>query len=121
MDKLFDSDTNPLAGIILAAMIQYGEKLLDEENILYLYSEIYEYLTIIIGNIDDINYLNFDIISDKNIDFIEIKPKNLTTALWFCGIFPKDCKRVEEREKYIHLEKEYSLNKKFNTLKINII
>jgi hypothetical protein len=121
MNKLFESETNPLTSILLAAMMEDGEKLLDEENIIYLYQEIYEYLTMNITKIDDVDYLDFDIESDKEIDFIQIKAKNIVTALWFCGIFPNDNEGILDKGKYRYLGKEYSFNKRTKKLKVKTL
>gem|GEM_PF-6442411 len=110
MNKLFESETNPLTSILLAAMMEDGEKLLDEENIIYLYQEIY-----------DVDYLDFDIESDKEIDFIQIKAKNIVTALWFCGIFPNDNEGILDKGKYRYLGKEYSFNKRTKKLKVKTL
>jgi len=121
MGELFDVDTNPLADILLAAMMEDGEKLLDEENIIYLYQEIYEYLTMTITKMDDVDYLDFDIVSDKSIDFIQIKAKNMVTALWFCGIFPDDNKEIDRKGKYIYMGKQYSFSKRMKKLKVETL
>lgn len=118
MSKYFDSDKNPVAGIFLSYMLTENEELLDNENILYLYGEISDYLKVTVKNVKDIDYLNFDVKSDKEVDYVEIKPANLTTALWFCGIFPSDCKQVEEDGSYKYLGQKYSLNMKTKKLKI---
>ena len=121
MNKLFESETNPLTSILLAAMMEDEEKLLDEENLLYLYQEIYEYLTMRMYNSEDVNYLDFDIVSDKYVDLVRIKAKNLVTALWFCGIFPEDNERIVEKGKYRYLGKEYSFNENTKKLKVKTL
>lgn len=119
MDELFNVEKNPLINIVLAAMMEDGEELLEKENIIYLYQEIYNYLSIVVNNPDDVNYLDFDCASDLKVDYLEIKPKNLCTALWFCGIFPDNCEIVENWGKYRYQRKEYSFDKK--TKKLNIV
>lgn len=118
MDKLFNSDKNPLLSILMTAMMSDGEELLERENIINLYQEMYNYLSIVLKNPEDVDYLDFDCASDLKVDYLDIKPKNLTTALWFCGIFPDNCEIVENWGKYRYLGKEYSFDSKTKKLKI---
>lgn len=48
-----------------------------------------------------INYLDFDIKIDKFGDYLEIKPNNIVTALWFINEWPYDPDYIMEHKKYI--------------------
>lgn len=121
MNEVFDSNKNPLADIILSAMVMDNEKFVDNENIVFLYQEIYDYLTFVLDDEYDAELLNFDITTHNKCDYVEIKPLNLISGLWFSGIFPQEPKKVENNGNYRFRGKEYSHNKRGKKLKIKLI
>ena len=120
MDEEFKYDDNPLADIILTAMMTDGKEFLENKNIIYLYQELYEHLTLILEDKEDATLLDIDLKVDEKCDFVRIKAKNFMSALWFSGIFPSKTgmRMIEKRGEFIYNGKIYSYNEKTGNLKI---
>lgn len=69
---------------------------------------------------DDIRYLMFDLVVDDIGDWIEFKPLNIITALWFNGLIPKNCDSVYKTNKCYYNGLEYSFDYETNVLVSNI-
>lgn len=52
-------------------------------------------------NKNHINYLNFDLKFDKFGDSLEIKAKNIVTALWFINEWPYEPDYIMQTKKYL--------------------
>lgn len=118
MAKYFESDDNPVLGIFISYVLSEDKNLFDEENFNYLGTEIHSFLKYTLNNSKDADLLKFSVDHNTLDDSMTILAENLITGLWFCGIFPEDCKKVESDGEYVYLGKKYTLNKRKKNLKI---
>lgn len=118
MVKELTTTINPLASILLSYMMKSDSDFFNGEHIADLYYDLGDYLSFILVNQKDVELLDFDIESDVTGDFVEIKPNNLITGLWFCGIFPDNGFNVEKKKEYREDNMTYTYNKRKKEIKI---
>ncbi|MFA5207141.1 MAG: hypothetical protein WC428_00425 [Candidatus Paceibacterota bacterium] len=77
----------------------------------------------ILGNLlinpNEVVYLDFEIINDKN--YFKIKGKNSISALWLSGFFPTDATLIIKSNAFIIGNKKYLYNKETKELTYTII
>lgn len=79
--------------------------------------ELYElFLIILVGENhikdDDVKYFDFSVkYENESKDNVTIIPKNIITALWFCGFFPEKPEQVIKKGEYQLGNDVYSFSK----------
>ncbi len=77
----------------------------------------------ILGNLlinpNEVVYLDFEIINDKN--YFKIKGKNSISALWLSGFFPTDATLIIKSNAFFIGNKKYLYNKETKELSYTII
>lgn len=96
----YSDGRNPIHDMLLAALT-IGDRVSEKELERFIRSNA---RNIIFFELDDkkhINYLDFDIKFDKFVDSIEIKARNIVTALWFIGEWPYEPDFIMKEKKYL--------------------
>lgn len=110
--SLFKNEEDYPLGLIILATIYYTGDTAKKDKMIQnmMYNECVEYLMYHMPNTNDIQYFDYDLKFDKFGDKIEIKPKNILSALWFINIFPENTKKVLKEKKYVTFEGTYTFN-----------
>ena len=108
---------NPVRDSLLQ-MIILGVDISDKEFLRELYEIISLSVENYVVNKEDLVYLNFKI--NKSEEHFKLIGNNIITALWFCGILPKNPTHVMEANECHYNGKIYTFDKKTKTLKSTV-
>jgi len=112
MGRIYKWNKNPFQDFLIMGM-WYGNNIADKEfeaDIYVGFSTILEYLI----PEKDSQYLDFEI--KKNNNYFKVVGKNIITALWLSGIFPKNPKTVLNANEFIVKNIKYKFDSKTNRL-----
>lgn len=118
MAEVYKFDRNPFSDYLVSAIIM-GYDISDDESMNEIYSAFGGMISTYHGNVNELRYLDFDIVNKDK--YFRVMPKNILTALWFVGIFPRDSKKVMDENTFTIDGEKFTFNKKTKRLKIDEI
>jgi hypothetical protein len=100
MSRQLNYEKYPLPSLLLDLIVKLDKRVNTKKGKQIIYAACVKELkdTLIIP--EQLIYLDFELKVDKFGDYIEIKPNNIITGLWFCGLYPLDAEEVMESKKF---------------------
>ncbi len=108
---------NPIQDFLMQSII-HGVDLLSKKNKADIYSTIIYILQYMVENPNELIYLDFDIVGDK--DNIKLVGNNAISAIWLSGIYPDDIEMILNKSRFKIGDRLYRYNKKTKTLTYTI-
>lgn len=118
MGKIYENDINPFQDFLFTSMVQ-GVDLADKEFETDIYVGLTSILEYFVFDEYDRQYLDYEI--EVNDIYYKIIAKNVITALWLSGIFPKSPNVVMNNNEYISDNIKYKFNPKTKKLTHELI
>lgn len=116
MNELFNLKKYPLVYIIYRYLEYYDNEIKKEEVLNAIHDELYVYLSFVLDNTSDIEYLDYELKINKLADRIDIKASNIVTALWFIGKYPLNASLAINKNECRIQDKIYKFNEKTKLL-----
>jgi hypothetical protein len=113
MGKIYEFNINPFQDFLFRSLI-YDTDISDKEYEADIYVGFVTILEYFILNKDDIQYLDYEI--KNSCGYYKVVGKNVISALWISGIFPKNIKQVLVTNEYILNNIKYVFNSKTKKL-----
>lgn len=118
MGSEYKWEINPFQDFLFGSIMN-GVDISDKEVESEIYSAFSTILEYYVPDKFENQYLDFEIKNNKNS--FKVIAKNIVTALWLSGIFPKNPKKVIDNNEYILENTKYVFNKKTKKLTYQLI
>lgn len=118
MGRTYKWDTNPFQDFLFASML-YGTDIAKKELEVDVYVGFVTILEYFVPNKVDSQYLDYEIINKDG--HYKVIGKNILSALWLSGIFPKNPKHVLDTNEFILEDIKYKFNPKTKKLTYRLI
>lgn len=118
MGSTYSWNINPFQDFLFRSLL-YGTDIADKEFEADIYVGVSTILEYFVGDKKDFELLDFEI--KKKNDYFRVVAKNVVTALWLSGIFPRDTKKVMETNEFVVDNVKYKYNIKSKKLTYRLI
>jgi len=118
MGSGYKTGYNPFQDFLLQ-LILYGADISNKKMKRDIHSAFSLILQNVLNNPNDVVYLDFDIVSDKN--HIKVVGKNAISAFWLSGLFPSNIDYILKNNNIKMGNRIYKYNKKTKLLTYTIV